>query len=151
MIAATPRLACRRAKDMLLDVDYSARFRQPSGAPPRRGLAPWQVRRVLEHIEANLDATLRNKDLATVVRLSAFHFNVAFRGSVGESPHRYIMRRRVARAQKLMLSTHKTLSDIAAECGLADQAHMTRLFRKLVGESPAAWRRARVDPRVAPT
>jgi AraC family transcriptional regulator len=45
-----------------------------------------------------------------------------------------------------MLSTQQPLRDIAAECGLADQAHLTRLFRKIVGESPAAWRRARVNP-----
>jgi AraC family transcriptional regulator len=38
------------------------------------------------------------------------------------------------------------LSEIAAECGMADQAHLTRLFRGIVGESPAAWRRARVNP-----
>ena len=110
------------------------------------GLAPWQVRRVMAYIEMNLDTTLRNKELATLVRLSEFHFNVAFRNSVGEPPHGYIIRRRVERAQGLMLSTQKPLSEIAAECGMADQAHLTRLFRGIVGESPAAWRRARVNP-----
>jgi AraC-like DNA-binding protein len=50
------------------------------------------------------------------------------------------------RAQGLMLSTDKPLSEIAAECGLADQPHFTRLFRRVVGESPAAWRRARANP-----
>ncbi len=40
----------------------------------------------------------------------------------------------------------QALSIIAVECGLADQAHLTRLFRRIVGESPAAWRRARVNP-----
>jgi AraC family transcriptional regulator len=113
-------------------------------APTRQGLAPWQVRRVLAHIEANLGTPLRNKDLAAVARLSVFHFNVAFRNSVGDSPHEYLIRRRVERAQGLMLSTNRSLSDIAIECGLADQSHLTRLFRRIVGESPAAWRRARV-------
>ena len=68
-------------------------------------------------------------------------------GSVGDSPHEYIIRRRMERAQGLMLSTDKALSEIAAECGMADQAHFTRLFRRFVGESPGAWRRARADPR----
>jgi AraC-like DNA-binding protein len=63
-----------------------------------------------------------------------------------DSPHGYIIRRRVERAQGLMLSTARPLRDIAAECGLADQAHLTRLFRRIVGESPAAWRRARIEP-----
>src|SRR6185437_1119173 len=117
---------------------------RPSENNAAQGLAPWQLRRVLTHIEANISTPMRNRDLATIARLSEFHFNVAFRNSVGETPHRYLVRRRVERAQGLMLSTEKTLSEIAAECGLADQAHLTRLFRRIVGESPAAWRRARV-------
>jgi transcriptional regulator GlxA family with amidase domain len=119
---------------------------QPSEDDVRQGLAPWQVRRVLAHVDANLSTPIRNEDLAAVARLSTSHFNVAFRSSIGESPHEYIIRRRVERAQGLMLSTDKPLSDIAAECGLADQPHLTRLFRRIVGESPAAWRRARVNP-----
>jgi AraC family transcriptional regulator len=137
--------AClQRAKAMLEAFDDTAP--EPSANTVRQGLAPWQVRRVLVHIEANLASPIRNNDLAALARLSTFHFNVAFRSSVGDSPHGYIIRRRVERAQGLMLSTQKSLSEIAADCGLADQAHMTRLFRKIVGETPAAWRRARVNP-----
>ncbi len=112
----------------------------------RNGLAPWQVRQVLAYIETNLGTPIRNKDLALVARLSVYYFNVAFRNSVGSSPHEYVVRRRVKRAQELMLSTGNSLSDIAAECGMADQAHLTRVFRKLAGNSPAAWRRARLNP-----
>jgi AraC family transcriptional regulator len=137
--------AClRRAKAMLRGVD-GAPSRSPESRAPQ-GLAPWQLRRVLAHIEENLGTPIRNKDLADVARLSTFHFNVAFRNSVGESPHAHVIRRRVERAQGLMLSTEKPLIDIAAECGLADQAHLTRLFRRIVGDSPAAWRRARANP-----
>jgi transcriptional regulator GlxA family with amidase domain len=137
--------AClQRAQAMLHGVAGTSS--EPSEKTARQGLAPWQVRRVLAHIEANLGTPLRNKDLAAVARLSPFHFAVAFRNSVGESPHEHLIRRRVERAQGLMLSTDKPLSLIAIECGLADQAHLTRLFRRIVGESPAAWRRARVNP-----
>ena len=137
--------AClQRAQAMLHGVDGTSS--EPAEKSGRQGLAPWQVRRVLAHIEANLSTSLRNKDLAAVARLSPFHFAVAFRNSVGESPHEHLIRRRVERAQGLMLSTDKPLSIIAVECGLADQAHLTRLFRRIVGESPAAWRRARVNP-----
>jgi len=137
--------AClQRVHAMLQGVDGAALG--PAENTVRQGLAPWQVRRVLAHIEANLSTPLRNKDLAAIARLSTFHFNVAFRNSVGDSPHGYLIRRRVERAQGLMLSTQRSLSDIAAECGLADQSHLTRLFRKIVGESPAAWRRARANP-----
>lgn len=137
--------AClQRAKAMLHGVDSISP--QPAATPVRQGLAPWQVRRVLAYIDSNLGTPIRNGDLAGIARLSTFHFNVAFRNSVGDSPHGYIIRRRVERAQGLMLSTQRTLSDIADECGLADQAHLTRLFRRHVGESPAAWRRARANP-----
>ena len=137
--------AClQRAQAMLRSVEGTSP--QPSEKIARQGLAPWQLRRVLAHIEANLSTPIRNKDLAAIPRLSTFHFAVAFRNSVGESPHEHLIRRRVERAQGLMLATDKSLSDIAAECGLADQAHLTRLFRRIVGESPAAWRRARANP-----
>jgi AraC-like DNA-binding protein len=133
----------RRAATMLEEVDLPVR---PAPVSGQQGLAPWQVRRVSAYIEANLDSTIRNSELAAVARLSVFHFTVAFRGSMGDSPQQYIIRRRVERAQGLMLTTDASLSDIAATCGLADQAHFTRLFRKLVGESPGAWRRARANP-----
>jgi AraC-like DNA-binding protein len=134
----------RRAEAML-DVQHGLAMRGPAEVR-RQGLAPWQVRRVLAYIDANLDTSLKNKDLAAIAHLSPFHFNVAFRNSVGASPHEYIIRRRMERAQGLMLSTEKPLSENAAECGLADQAHLTRLFHRIVGESPAAWRRARANP-----
>jgi len=137
--------AClQRVQAMLKGLDGASPERPEDDV--RQGLAPWQVRRVLAHIDAHLSTSIRNEDLAAVARLSTSHFNVAFRNSVGESPHEHIIRRRVERAQGLMLSTDKPLSDIAAECGLADQPHLTRLFRRIVGESPAAWRRARANP-----
>jgi AraC family transcriptional regulator len=117
-----------------------------SAAPPkliRGGLAPWQIRRVTTHIETNLDAAITTKDLAMLARLSSFHFCRAFRDSFGESPHGYVTRRRIERAQGLMLTTNASLGQIAADCGFTDQAHLSNLFRRFVGESPGVWRRAR--------
>jgi AraC-like DNA-binding protein len=110
------------------------------------GLAPWQIRKVTSHIEANLDRAIRSGDLAALLNLTPCHFSRAFRASFGEPPLEYVIRRRMERAQGLMLSTDAPLSQIALECGLADQAHFSRLFRRTVGESPNAWRRARVSP-----
>jgi transcriptional regulator GlxA family with amidase domain len=110
----------------------------------RGGLAPWQVRKVANHIDAHLGQPIRNEDLALIARLTPSHFGRAFRNSFGEPPHEYVMRRRVERAQGLMLSTDAPLSAIALDCGLADQAHLSRLFRRVVGATPATWRRARV-------
>lgn len=111
----------------------------------RGGLAPWQVRRVVTHVETNLDGAIRSEDLAGIVRLNPCHFSRAFRNSFGMSPLEYVIRRRMERAQDLMLSTDAPLSQIALDCGLADQAHFSRMFRRTVGESPRIWRRARVD------
>jgi AraC family transcriptional regulator len=108
------------------------------------GLAPWQIRRVTTHIEARLDETIRNVELATLVGLSSFYFCRAFRESFADSPHSYITRRRMERAQGLMLTTNIPLAQIALSCGVADQAHFNRLFRRFAGETPGTWRRARV-------
>jgi AraC family transcriptional regulator len=122
----------------------------------RGGLAPWQIRKLTTYIDANLDRTITTQCLAEVARLSSFHFCRAFRDSFGDSPHGHVIRRRMTRAQGLMLTTGATLGQIAADCGLADQAHFNKLFRKFAGETPGAWRRARVsgpvpvtDPRTA--
>jgi transcriptional regulator GlxA family with amidase domain len=120
-----------------------AKAGQNFGLIPRGGLAPWQVRKILTYIEAHLGAPIATAELANLVRLSPCYFSRAFRRSFNDSPHAYLMRRRVERAQGLMLTTTAPLAQIAVSCGLADQAHFTRLFRRFAGESPRAWRRAR--------
>ena len=133
----------RRAAAILQTVEEP---RAPASTQVRGGLAPWQVRKVIAHIETNLDSAIRSEDLATIVRLNPCHFSRAFRNSFGESPLEYVIRRRMERAQDLMLSTNAPLSQIALDCGLADQAHFSRMFRRIVGESPRIWRRARISP-----
>jgi AraC family transcriptional regulator len=108
---------------------------------PQRGLASWQTRRLRSYIEDKLDSTIRASDLAGVVRLSTSHFFRAFRETFGESPLAYVMKRRMLRAQELMLTSQATLSQVALECGMCDQAHFSRTFRRIVGTNPMAWRR----------
>lgn len=138
---STAEESLRRAAEILQEMGETA-----AAAPEqvRGGLAPWQIRKVTNHVEAHLDRPIRNDELATLVRLNPSHFGRTFRNSFGEPPHEYVIRRRVERAQGLMLSTDAPLSEIALDCGLADQAHLTRLFRRIAGESPRAWRRARI-------
>ncbi|PTQ07474.1 AraC family transcriptional regulator [Sphingomonas oleivorans] len=109
--------------------------------PVRGGLATWQIRLVAAHIEANLSDTIHVETLAEIARLSSGHFCRAFKTSIGETPHTHIVRRRLERAKMLMLTTSETLSQIACACGLTDQAHLTRLFRQHVGDTPLNWRR----------
>ena len=111
----------------------------------RGGLAPWQARVLKTHIDTHLDVTIRTTELARLVQLSAFHFCRVFRVSFGHSPHSYVTRRRIERAQGLMLTTKFPLGQIAVDCGFSDQAHFNKLFRRFAGESPGEWRRMRSD------
>lgn len=116
---------------------------KPAGEPSRGGLAPWQIRQVKTHIEAHLDEAIRIEDLTVITRLSPSYFSSAFRRSFGETPHAYVVRRRIVRAQELMLMTDEPLSQIAIACGLCDQAHLSKLFRRATNMSPNLWRRER--------
>jgi AraC family transcriptional regulator len=107
----------------------------------RGGLAPWQAKRVVAYVEANIASNLRTADLAGVVGLSTSHFYRVFKESFGKTPLAYITEQRMLRAQLIMLSSREPLSQIALDCGMFDQAHLTRVFRKTVGVNPGAWRR----------
>jgi AraC family transcriptional regulator len=118
----------------------------PSAAgdvPDGRGrLLAWQARKVRDHIESHLAGPLLVADLGALIQRSAAHFSRAFKRTFGESPHSYVVRRRVELAAQYMLTTAASLSDIALRCGFADQAHLCKQFRQSTGETPAAWRRA---------
>src|SRR6202171_3919959 len=110
------------------------------------GLAAWQVVRVRAYIDSNLHRTIHIRDLSAVARRSKAHFSRKFKLALGESPHAYVVRRRVERACHLMMTSVASLSEIALSVGLSDQAHLCRLFRKAFGQSPASWRRERGIP-----
>lgn len=107
----------------------------------RGRLAPWQTRRVMRFIDDKLGEKIGVRDFAAITSLGRSYFARAFRATVGEAPHTYLIRRRIERAQQLILLTDKPLAQIALECGLSDQSHLTRHFRRVVGVSPGAWRR----------
>jgi AraC-like DNA-binding protein len=106
------------------------------------GLATWQARRTLAHIEANLASKMEIVDLASVVALSRSHFSRAFKHTVGLSPMEYVVVRRVEKAKAMISSTREPLAEVALACGFADQAHLNRRFRDVVGISPGRWRRS---------
>ena len=134
--------SCIQRAAALLGINLSA---ERSGAAGysylQGGLAPWQAKRIRAYIEDQLDSSIRATDLAEVVQLSTSHFFRAFRKSFGAPPITYIMHRRIRRAQELMLASQAPLSQVALECGMCDQAHLCRCFRRIVGISPGVWRR----------
>jgi len=105
------------------------------------GLSTWQQRVAKELIEAHIDGTLALSRIAESCGLSTSHFAHAFKVSVGMAPHKWLLHRRVERAKHL-LTRPVSLTDIALECGFADQSHSTRVFRAATGQSPGAWKRS---------
>jgi len=108
---------------------------------PIGGLVAWQIARVQTYIENNLDRTLHIRILSAVVYLSPAHFCRKFKLAFGESPHAYVVRRRLEKACHLMMTSAASLSEIALSAGFSDQAHLCRLFRQAFGQTPNSWRR----------
>jgi AraC family transcriptional regulator len=116
---------------------------RPLSPPVRGGLASWQVRRAKEILSANLDGSLPIKEVARECRLSVGHFSRAFRRTMGVAPHSWLLACRVEAAKEKLRDDRLTLLDVALACGFADQSHLTRVFTRVAGISPGAWRRAR--------
>jgi AraC family transcriptional regulator len=122
-------------------------LRLSHGEPKRRaigGLAPYQLKRVIDHIENRLSEGSSLEELASLVGLSASHFAVAFRRSTGLPPHAWQTQRRVERAKTLLTSTKMSIAEIAVECGFSHAQHLARQFRRATGSAPSSYRRARV-------
>jgi AraC-like DNA-binding protein len=107
------------------------------------GLTPGALRRVVEHIEANLGERIDICELAGFAGLSECHFSRAFRQSLGMPPHRYVVSRRVAVGAALIEQTERSMTDVALSIGFSDHSHFTRTFGRLTGKTPSAYRRSR--------
>jgi AraC family transcriptional regulator len=121
-------------------------------AHPARGpgrLAPWQLRRATEYLTEHLAEPVRLKQLADITGLSQSQFGRAFKASTGLSPHRWHLDARIAKAQRLLLSSSLPHAEIALATGFAEQSHFCRVFRNIVGTSPALWQRKHLRPRGA--
>lgn len=130
----------------LLQVEIDRKAAQDAPASLTQGaLAAWQVNRVKAYVDARLDSPIHINHLAAVAQRSAAYFCRAFKRTFGETPHAFIVTRRLNRASELMLASDLSLSEIAVGCGFTDQAHLCKVFRARQGQSPAVWRRERRD------
>ena len=107
----------------------------------RGGLAPWQERRAKEILEANLSGDIPVTQLARECSLSTGHFSRAFKVTTGIAPHQWLLNRRIENAMRLLRNRQLSLAEVALTCGFSDQSHFTRVFTRLSGTSPGAWRR----------
>jgi transcriptional regulator GlxA family with amidase domain len=114
---------------------------------PRGRLSSEALRSTLRYINDNMDSKLTWHEIAARVGLDAFTFGRGFKCSTGMTPHQYVVRCRIRRAMKLLASGKLSVADIALEVGCSCQSHLTTLFRKYTGTTPAAFRRAARDTR----
>ena len=134
------------------DIDLSAAVPAATQAPvilPERSaevvqrdlLLPWQRRKVIQFIDEHLTETIKVEDLAALTKLSKTYFSRVFKLAFKESPYSYVLRRRMQLAKELIVESEAGLSEIALDCGMADQAHLCKTFRKVFGTTPNYWRR----------
>src|ERR671937_2270254 len=88
--------------------------------------------------------------VAAVAHISPAHFSRSFRSVFGETPHRYLQRRRVERSMFLLRETERTVTEICLDVGFTSLGTFSRTFRAIVGQSPTAYRE-RADLKAVPT
>ena len=89
--------------------------------------------------------------LAAIACISESHFIRAFRATFGETPHRYLQRRRVERSMYLLRETERSVTDICLEVGFSSLGTFSRTFREIVGHSPSEYREAKAAAAAVPT
>lgn len=110
-------------------------------AVPRRGLLPWQVRRVTTYMQDRLDRDISLNELAGLLDLSRFHFCTAFRLATGQTPHEWLTVRRIERARELLRDPALRVTDIALAVGYSTPSAFSASFRKVTGMTPTDFRR----------
>jgi AraC-like DNA-binding protein len=108
-----------------------------SSVPPARHLL-----RARDLADARYFEPIEVADMARAARLSPAHFSREFSRTFGESPHRYLLTRRLERAAALLRTTDRTVTEICFMVGLSSVGSFTTSFRRMFGASPTAYRAA---------
>jgi AraC family transcriptional regulator len=103
-------------------------------------LPKWRLKRVIDFIEVNIAEPITLPALAQSAGLTRMYFAAQFREATGLRPHDYVLRRRIERAQDMLLDSDITLMETAFSTGFQTQAHFTTVFKKMVGQPPHQWR-----------
>ncbi|MGY0194349.1 helix-turn-helix transcriptional regulator [Leptothrix sp. BB-4] len=119
----------------------AAHYGAPIEVAPPGQLCRADRERVIEHIDAHLGADLSIEALAREVDLSPHHFAQCFKASMGRTPHRYVLERRLDRARTLLKTTTTPISELALALGFSSQSHFTQVFRAHCGVTPAVARK----------
>ena len=109
--------------------------------PPFPAVSPQRMRRLIEFIETNLDDDLSLDAMAAEVGISPLYLARAFKKAIGQSPHQYVLARRIERAKELLRTTEMPIVDVALSVGFSSQSHLSHWMIRHAGISPAAYRR----------
>jgi AraC family transcriptional regulator len=111
--------------------------------PAMQTMSGWRMRRVIEYIEEHLDGNLSLEAMAAEVEISPVYLARAFKAAIGQSPHQYVLTRRIERAKELLRNTEMPVVDVALSSGFSSQSHLSYWFQRYIGVSPAAYRQHR--------
>jgi AraC family transcriptional regulator len=106
-------------------------------------LSNTQLQRALSYIDTNLDQALTIDILSRVAGVSSSHLRTWFKVAMGVTVHRYVLRKRVERAQFLLLQDDRKLSMVALDVGFSHQSHLAKWMRRELGRSPSQLRRSK--------
>ena len=116
----------------------------------RKAVLPkWRLKRVVEHVDAHLDRHVTLAEMAERAGLTRMYFAAQVRRATRISPHGYLLRHRIERAQELMRDRAQSLAQIALSVGFGTQPHFSIVFKRLVGQTPCRWRQS-VEPQDRP-
>jgi AraC family transcriptional regulator len=115
---------------------------RPEREVVRQGLCGTRLKRVVDYIEANLGGDVGLNALSAASGLSVSHFVRQFKLATGQSPHQFVLHRRVDRAKRLLGRADESIAQIAFVCGFSNQEHLTHTFKRLTGGTPALYRKA---------
>ncbi len=121
------------------------RFTSEDDDAKSAALLSWRMKRVVEFVDAHLHTQIGIADLSKIAGLSVRHFARAFKERTGETPHRWLMQRRVQRAIELLRDGSEPLAQVAYECGFSSQSHFTKVFRQISGITPKRWMSQNVE------
>jgi AraC family transcriptional regulator len=110
-------------------------------SPASRVLHPRLLKRLHDWMESNLHHDISLTAMAHEAKYSSTHLLRSFRASTGLTPHQYLLELRVAKAEGLLRGSRPRLIDVAVECGFANQAHFTQIFKSRRGLTPGQYRR----------
>jgi AraC family transcriptional regulator len=149
---AVERALCENVSNSALFIDPIARALADRVSAISRSSEPWrvqtaalpeyQLRRLQDFIEANLDREITLAAMASTCGFGTKSFVRAFGATTGKSPYQYVIAARVERAKRLIEQDQGGLAEIALRCGFSHQEHLTRAFRRLTGQTPGRYRRS---------